>query len=263
MPRRRVVRKPRRGRKGARRSRIPRSIRPQMKHYNYTFKLTPQILTVLASGGANILGTQGSVTLPNVPIVPNTGGSTSGIISTACASGLSGYDFQAACTFALSDVASFANFTSLYDAYRITKVDIDMEYLSNVSFSGATVVSNSFLPTFWYYWDPDDEVVPPNLRSILGKQGVKRWQPNATKTTKRFSFRPRNNISGQAAATSGSGTTSALIPNKSMWIDSVNPNVPHYAFKLAGTEFPGGTLAAAVRMNYTYHISFRGPLICS
>lgn len=256
----------------AARRRIPRSIAPQMKHYNYTFKLTPQVITTDANGAVVVFGGGGSEPgagnpqLPNVPMVPNTGGSgtpNGDILSSVTLSGLTGADFQAACSFALSDVASSGVFAAMYDAYRITKIDIDMEYLSNVSFSGTTVVSNAFLPTFWHYWDPDDAVVPPNLRAMLGKQGVKRWQPNATRTTKRFSFRPRNNVSLQASSTSGSGTSNAIVPNKSNWIDCVNPNVPHYAFKLAGTEFPGGLKQAALRLNYTYHVSFRGPLICS
>ena len=241
------------GRKGNRRSRIPRSIRPQMKHYNYTFKLTPQMI-VCDNTGPKVLG------LPNLPVVPL---QPSNLVATACASTLQGYDFVAAATFALSDIASYADFVTMYDAYKINKVTVELEYLSNVSFTGNALGGGSqYLPTFWMYWDQDDGVVPTTLRSILGKQGVRRWQPNASRTSTKFSFRPLNNAATQAQQ-GASTIAAAIVPNKSNWLNAIAHDVPHNAFKVACTEWPAGALGAGLRLNYTYHVSFRAPLICS
>lgn len=247
-PRRRPARRPRRAmRRGLK---APRS---QLKNYNYTFKLSPQSIIGDLSGGTGVV-----IVNPANPIIPIRPSSLVTVGSSLGATFSSALDWSAACTFRLSDIANFSDFTEMYDAYKINSVTVELEYLSNSSAVNGTGV----LPTFYMYWDQDDLTPPPTLKNILGKQGVKRWHPTATNLTKRFKFIPiAANVAQDAAS-----LQPVIVPNKSQWIDSLSANVPHYAFKLFCQDFlvPAQQLITnVVRVHYTYNVSFRSPLLCS
>ena len=226
----------------------------QMKHYNYNFRLSPQAITssqtVVGSVGVNA----------NSSVLPIANAASNFAVYSGSLGIAQVADWAAACSHRISDINNITNFTSMYDSYRLNSVTVTLEYLSN----SAGVNSGSLLPTFYMYWDADDATIPPNLRTILGKVGSKRWQPTSSRLTKKFTFKPQQSVAieGDAAGV----PTVAVTPGKSQWTDCTSPRVPHYAFKLYCQDWLATGEAAAVncvRIHYTYNVSFRSPLVCS
>lgn len=151
----------------------------------------------------------------------------------------------------------------MFDAYKIRKVTLELEYLNNVS----SATGNSLMPTTYMVWDQDDAISPPSLLSITSKQGVKVRRMG--RGVQRFSVRPVvSDVVGINTPSSVPAFTVAAVSNKSRWIDSLAPAVQHNAIKLAITDvhLPVSTtldLTQAFRFNWTYHISFRAPLLAS
>ena len=250
--RRRVPRRRRPARRPRRVARGLKAPRAQLKHYDYTFKLQPQsIVSDLSGQQAVVIVNPANSIVPIKPSSLTTVGSSLGSLVNAL-------DWSAACTFKLSDIANFSDFTEMYDAYKINSITVELQYLSN----SAAVNGSGILPTFYMYWDQDDSTPPPTLKNILGKQGVKKWQPSSNRLTKKFKFIPiAANVAQDAAS-----LQPVIVPNKSQWIDSLSANVPHYAFKMFTQDWltPGATpIVNVVRLHYTYNVSFRSPLLCS
>lgn len=250
------ARKPKRKNRN-RKSRVPRSLAPRshMKPYTFNFKLRPQILLndaatigsvsfVLGSGGGN---------------APLTNAAANLSINTSSA-GLIGFsDVALGCPIQLEDIASYAAYTSVFDAYKINYVTARIEYLNN----SALVNGTGLLPTVHMYWDQDDAAPPPSLQSISGKQGAKLFCPGSNKRSGVLKFRPltRNGVN-TASTVSG-----AIVPNKAQWINCTAGNVPHYGFKAYITDFfspgPAAPATNAFRIHWTYNVSFRAPIAAS
>ena len=217
-----------------------------MKPYSYVFKLPSQIMTSQATTGNfafSVLSSAGVLPLTNA--------------KTATYSGSCGlpqfFDVAIATTFKLNDIANFNAFTSMYDAYKITRVTCNIEYLNNVS----AVNSTGLMPSLFWYWDQDDATIPPTTLSIQGKQGVHRRRFTDTGVT--TSARPHISINAAAP----SAAPSAIVA-KTQYIDCTSPDIDHYALKMMITDLylPGTTaVLAAFRFNWTYEVSFRAPLL--
>jgi len=242
--------------KGNRRSRVPRSL--LMKPYSYVFKLNPQIISTDGQAFVRIPALS-----PAAPIKPGTGSppTTGGIVNytTASSGFINCVDWGVAFAGQLSDCASANAFIGLYDAYRIDRITVTVQYLSTALAPGTTNGS-MVMPTFVMYHDQDDAVNPPDVYSLSRRQGSKRFQPTATKLATSFSFVPRLavGVGINPAGLSGNGA----IVAKPTWIDCATPNVSHYGFKMTCQDFgvPQAGGFNAVRLQYTYHVSFRSPL---
>jgi len=246
-PRKRAPRRRMRKGKGARRSRVPRSL-GQFKPYSYVFKLPPQIISTDG---------QATVRLPTIsPQTPIKPGSITNY--TTASSGFTNcVDWGLAFAPQLSDLASVASFTGMYDAYRIDKVTVTVQYLCTSLIPGSTNGS-VVMPTFVMYADNDDAVTPPDIYALSRRQGSKRFQPTTSKLAKTFTFKPRILVGTQI---SPSGLASGII-TKPTWLDCANPNVSHFGFKMTCQDFGVPVQGFhAIRMNYSYHVSFRAPLI--
>lgn len=170
-------------------------------------------------------------------------------------------DVSIAAYHQINDIVNFAQFTDVYDAYRINKVTLNVEYLSNV----ASAASASVMPTLYMYWDQDDAAVPASLSSINSKMGVRRIQcGDRMKTQWTMSYKPT------VAAALLQGTTDVITDKlgaaevrKSPWINCLFPTVKHYGVKMVIADLyaPGqNNIANGFRFNWTYDVSFRAPL---
>jgi len=251
MFRRKLARRPRR--RAVRRSKIgPPRAGLQLKPYSYKFQLLSQVLrNQNANAGVmqfSNLGGQQPLASGNISV-----GSGSCALPDY-------YDVAIACPFQLADLTHSGNFTAMYDAYKITKVTLTLEYLNNM----ASVAGLGLMPTSYMVWDQDDAVIPPTLSSITGKQGVRvRQFGNNAKSVHSFTLRPVvNTVMGQQ------GGPNLAIPSginsKSQWIDCAYNNVTHNALKIFLTDvyLPSNpNVNQAFRFNWTYHVSFRAPLL--
>lgn len=238
----RRVRRVRRAKRGLGRSVPRRSL--QFKPYNYQFKLQPQLLvpSTAALGTYVFNGAQAPFT--NLEIF---NGSPS--------SGFSGYqDLGLATSFNLQDINQYQKYTTMYDAYKINKITINVECLSNFASQGI------LLPTIWMYYDQDDSAVPVLIQTLTGKQGVKK-HAFGTKRSVSFSFTPTL----QNTAFGNGGSQPVVVASKPQWINCNYPLVPHQALKIWIADTPKSLTADiptvfAYRINMTYDVSFRSPL---
>jgi len=235
--------KPRRQRRRVPKARVSRSL--TFKPYNYVFTLKSQALMSnppgLPIGFSTVPGAgQAPLLTANIGAFPST-------------NGLSNFwDFALATSFRLTDIDNYGAFITMYDAYCITKVTCEVEFLNNIS----AVNGSALLPSMYAYWDQDDATTPTSTGSITGKQGVNRRQFSTNRVMK-LSGKPR-------PLTQGEGTGSLINTKKAQWIDSTSPSESHYALKML---FQDVYLPATVgvnngfRFNWKYHVSFRAPLI--
>lgn len=171
------------------------------------------------------------------------------------ASGSTGAGFGR--TFSLSDVGSFAEFTSLYDQYRITGVVCYVQLLNNPDaerYLNQSANSNAanFYPRLWWSIDRDSAATP-TLSEIKERMGSKSTILEPNKMVKIF-LKPNLLIQ-----TYGTAITTGYEP-KFSWVDLANSNVIHYGMKFF-VDFQGltSTVNYAVRFDYKYMFECKQP----
>jgi len=232
------------------------------KSYTYRFNLPSQVLTSVAAAPNQL---QLSAAGGQAPIRLQIDAPT--WATYASSNGLSGFaDLAVAVPFQMQDCQSFATYCAMYDAYKLGKVSLHLEYLNNM----AAVNGSGLMPTCYMYWDQDDAIVPVNINQISGKQGVRIKQFTANNTTMKYTLQPVTTtaLAGQSSPAEPPLTTVpflAGIANKPQWINCLAPTIKHFALKIYITDvyLPGGAANTAFRFNWTYNIAFRSPLNCA
>jgi len=259
MPVRRRRQPKRAKRKGNRRgrARIGTGNRAQMRPYKFVYKLTPQVL-LSSQTVANSIAMQTTAGL-----LPVTGGNTPGgtiSVQTSASLGIGNFvDFGIGQSFALSDCANFAALANRFDAYKIDRITLDLQWLNNVSVPNA----GGCLPTFWFAYDQDDATIPVNVGTVTGIVGARRWSPTSSKTHFRFSFKPSNLVNLRTVTAGVAGATQLVMPKG--YINCGTPNATHMGLKMYCTDwYASGALNIinALRFNWTYHVSYRSPIDC-
>jgi len=142
------------------------------------------------------------------------------VTSTSAAEGL--YAFS----FALSDVADYTNYLSVWDIYSIKQVV--------VSFVPVTLQSApSAGPGYAFAYvapDFDDATTPANSIAMLSYSTVAHLGPSEKYT---FRISPSVDI---ATTTSAAASINGVFNKRSPWLDCSSPSVPHYGFKVAVTQ---------------------------
>jgi len=160
-----------------------------------------------------------------------------------------GYGFD----FTLQSLPAFADFTGLYDAYCIDRVEVTWE-LSTVG-TGATQ-SSSIMPIV-LAWPDYDNVTPPSLSATQQIAQLERLQLSEARPSFRRAIIPRLTL-GTAGAVANIGVTSS--PHQ--WVDMAYPNVNHYGVKFFIKNLNTLTVAstgATVAVSFRYHFRCRNP----
>lgn len=156
--------------------------------------------------------------------------------------------------FKLSDLPNSAEFTALFDAYRIRGVKLEFVpvYNSHEINEGpaATPFDRLGLPLMTYARDYDDATSPANENTLL--QYAANHRINLTNKKSIYIRNPR-----VATTVYQSGLTAAYSEaKKNVWIDCANPDVPHYGLKyFVPTENLSKILY--VRVYATYYLEFK------
>jgi len=169
------------------------------------------------------------------------------------------YDVVGAVHFKLQDLLNYTTYAAMFDQYKIKKVTLTIDYLNNSS----VVSGPGLMPKVYTYWDQDDSTVPVSLVQLTGKQGTKSTQLTGSRLSHRFSVKPTIILGAQVE---NGGTTSALVENKSRWLDCADIAIQHNSIKFCISDLylPGGaTVTQGIRFNFKYHMSFRAPLIAN
>lgn len=158
--------------------------------------------------------------------------------------------------FQLADVVNYAEFSALFDQFRISKVDIKIQMLNNPDSVLAPNTVNTYYPIIWYVADYDDLDLP-DIVTIKQIQGVKRkiMKPN---TELKFSIRPQWKKIAYATSTGITGSSPS-----SGYISVLNANtVPWYGTKFlvdCHSVLPAGANPIKFNMEIKYHLSFKNP----
>lgn len=134
-------------------------------------------------------------------------------------------------SFAFNNMINSSEFSSLFDRYRIDRVVVKLQLITNPSAAATINVTNQTNPNNWYpkVWsitDYDDESAE-TISQLKERVGVKCkiLQPNKVLT---YSIKPA--ISAQMYKTA---TSTGYGPKWGQWIDMQDVGVPHYGLKLA------------------------------
>lgn len=167
-------------------------------------------------------------------------------------------------TFALDQVQNHSDFVTLFDLYRIDKVDYYIQLLTNpdVPANQATGMTNpnnaSWYPTIWYIQDYDDGVVS-TLALLKEKQGIKRKVLVPNKMIK-FTIYPKFQKATYQLAPVPPAVVGTLGYGPATGFLDCNDNiVPHYGFK-GCIDFHGINTNTQWNIEVTakYHLTFKG-----
>lgn len=132
----------------------------------------------------------------------------------------SGSDQGYAWPFALNQVPSSSEFTTLFDKYRILSIDLTFSYWREGYPSGT---GDLVWPAMYLFMDDDDAIIPTTKASVMERMSVQRVSFSATRQTISVKINPR-------WVQSRAGTSTNIAPRGS-WIDMSTPGVQHYGVK--------------------------------
>lgn len=158
-----------------------------------------------------------------------------------------------AIAFKFDDMPNFNDFTSLFDRYRITHVQLSF-YLAYSPDSGVanTDVNNtgmatmSMHPILYLIKDYDDSNVPTSMDVIREHNKVAVFPLSADKITK-YNVKPAVN-----SIVYRSTTSSSYTPAWKQWIDMVTTDTPHYGVKYGVENFFGKYQYIRVRAKFWF-----------
>lgn len=165
------------------------------------------------------------------------------------------------CSFALTDLPSFADFTTLYDQYQLRMVVVEIKLVTspdaNQSVNSLSVLNGSnFFPTLWYVMDRDDTVAP-TLDVIKQYATVKHkvLRPN-TLIRIPIKLSTLQSVYNVYNSTTSSATFSRRVNTSPTWLDVTDQSVPHYGLKLV-VDFEGETSVQFWDLKFSYKFYFK------
>lgn len=162
-----------------------------------------------------------------------------------------GYQFGAGMFFRASNVQTIADFTALYDQYRIAGVRVNIIPLSD----SANAQNSGFLPTLYWARDDDDALAPAQESELRERQDVKVHRLN--KPVSIYIKNPK-------AMVDVNQTTGLADPAmvKNGWINCASTLVQHNGLKMwfKNVDLRAQPLTlTAFRIETTYYLEFRNP----
>lgn len=131
------------------------------------------------------------------------------------------YDVPFSMTFTLSQLASYTEFTNLFDSYKINGVKVLVRSFANTD--GAL----SFPMPWIECWNDHDNSVLPTVALSREIMGVKHKYFSSSKNVISMYVKPKPIIESTGTTTS----ISAITPKYSQWIDCADSDIQHYGIK--------------------------------
>lgn len=157
--------------------------------------------------------------------------------------------------FRLADLPSFAEYTALFDQYRITGIDLTFSSDVDTPSLATAVYSNKYvLPMFARCLDYTDGVTITSPAVMRQAQGFIESRVNSTPI--RMHVKPQASISVYSAAGARYGSALPL-----QWVDTIYDDVDFFGAKYLwywGTVDAAGAQMAEITIDATYHLEFRG-----
>jgi hypothetical protein len=130
-----------------------------------------------------------------------------------------------------------------FEMYRIDRVDIVVKPFNLAGYAGAATLNFGL----WAAYDPDDGA-GTTITSVASK---------ATARVHSFNESWEESIvplPSPAVYNSSPAFSGYSVPDRPIWIDSVNTTVPHFGFKLAA---PQSNAATTIQLFFRYHVSLK------
>lgn len=143
-------------------------------------------------------------------------------------------EYQGAASWTFSQIVNPSEFTTLYDRYKITHIQLRVQLMNNPSSteplnqygtgSGFAYQPSNFYPKFWYCPDYDDSTAEA-LDELKQRAKTKCLvlRPNHMY---KINIKPAVNIQTYRTAVS-----TGYAPAWNQWIDAAQTDVPHYGLK--------------------------------
>lgn len=167
--------------------------------------------------------------------------------------------------FQLRDLPDYAEFTSLYDQYKINAVLVTVKMINNPNSigvvntnsgaAGGKWTTNNFYPTVWIAPDHDD-VGAPTIQILKEYSRAKHRVLTPNREIKML-FKPTT----LQQLYDGVATTAYAINHTRPWIDAANPEVPHYGCKIV-FDFEGLTTGDADTGQFQFKINAKYYVTC-
>lgn len=155
---------------------------------------------------------------------------------------------KGAFTFQLNDLPGSADFTQLFDYYKLTGVKLRFQL--NLD-PGAQTAANSTYPRMFYAIDHDDAQNPTDSNELRQRGKCRQWLLNPNKPMTVF-LRPKYlNLISYNAIQNG------YQIGKQSWLDLGIPDLPHYAFKYV-IENLNPDIGQTVLVDATYYLAMKG-----
>lgn len=136
------------------------------------------------------------------------------------------YDLFFGMPFAFNDVATSADFSALFDQYRLTGVRVDFTFLNNVAQVGGGLTTGTnavgILPDVQCFADEDDNTIP-NASEVAQRMDL--WKARLDKPFSVF-LRPK-----VAMAVYNGVTDGYAAMTREPWLDLAYGGIPHFALK--------------------------------
>ncbi len=160
------------------------------------------------------------------------------VTSTSIADGL--YSYQ----LALSDLNEVASFTSIYDQYRIDRVQVNVMPVTLPNNTSLTALPYAFCAIVTDY---DDSATLASFALALNYQNCRVIGPGQGHSR---TIIPHTNLAGF------DGATAYAISKPAPWIDCANTGVTHYGIKICVKQSTS-TFVSGWYVWMTYQVSFR------
>jgi hypothetical protein len=166
-----------------------------------------------------------------------------GIIAKTAADAGAGRNWQ------LSQMPNFAEYTALFNEYRITSIEITYDL------STSLLNSPTAYPRLAFCVDINDSGSPIQESDLLQYQDVRVLQMSQVKTQFKHRFVPRVALAAYQGAFSGYSTAPA-----GQWLNTDNSNVQHYGTKEWLTNYNTTATPNTIIVLYAvFHMEFRRP----
>jgi len=159
--------------------------------------------------------------------------------------------------FKLNDLPNHADFTSLYDMYRIDLIEAIWELTPLVPPALVTKTSN-IMPVILAWSDQDDAAPPTTLAAVNNIARVERLELSEANPAIKRSFLPY-----VALGVFGATTNNAGASVRAGFIDCAFDAVHHFGVKFWVKNFNTTTVAntgAGLQVSFRYHLTMRNPL---
>jgi len=151
-----------------------------------------------------------------------------------------------ALSFLLSSVEGYTEFITLYDQYRIDKIEVWLKSQQHAIPTTSVVNTGNMIVVVDY----DDDTTPTSTGALLQYENSVFVEPQEDYYVE---FQPHLAIAAYRSA-----GFNGYANQKSQWVDSINADVKHYGFKLGvGPDALGGSNHNSWHVVVRYNMSFR------